>query len=95
MSTNVFYLAPPAPPVEHAGALAPGLRLRLRLLAFWCRLRHTAAELGDVLRRFGRSDADGEVILEQSADLVLAVRPVRSGPARVIDLAAARARLRP
>jgi hypothetical protein len=90
----VFYLAPPAPPLERAGPLSRNLRLRLGLLAFWCRVRLTAVELAAVLRRFGRYDRDADIFLEQPADLVLAVRPSRGGPARIIDLAAARTRLR-
>jgi hypothetical protein len=95
MRTNVYYLAPPAASVERPGRLSPALKLRLRLLAFWCRLRLTAVEVTGVLRRFGRAEGDAEVLLDQSADLVLAVRPVRSRPARIIDLDAARARRRP
>ena len=95
MSTNVFYLAPPAPLPERAGPLSRRLRVRLGLLAFWCRVRLTAMEVADVLRRFGRPDRDADLILEQPADLLLGVRPSRGVPARVIDIAAARARLRP
>ena len=95
MRTNVFYLAPPAPPLERAGPLSRSLRLRLGLLAFWYRMRLTAAEVTSVLRRFGRPHREADVFLEQSADLVLAVRPSRGVPARIIDFASARARLRP
>jgi hypothetical protein len=95
MRTNVFYLAPPAPPLERVGQLSRSLRLRLGLMAFWCRVRFTAAEVIAVLRRFGRPDREADVFLEQSADLVLAVRPSRGVPARIIDFASARARLRP
>jgi hypothetical protein len=93
--TNVFYLAPPAPPLERARPLSRQLRLRLGLLAFWCRVRMTAAEVAGVLRRFGRPDRDADAFLEQSADLFVGARPARLVPARVIDLEAARARLRP
>jgi hypothetical protein len=92
--TNVFYLAPPAPPLERARPLSRSLRLRLALLAFWWRVRLTAAEVTAVLRRFGRSEQDPDVLLEPGGDLVLAVRPSPGVPARVIDFAAARARLR-
>jgi hypothetical protein len=61
----------------------------------WYRARLTAAEVAGALRRFGRAERDVDVILEQSADLTLALRPSRSAPARIIDFAAARARLRP
>jgi hypothetical protein len=94
MRTNVFYLAPPAPSVERARPLAPALRLRLGLLSFWYRLQLTAREMTGALRRFGRDEREAELFLEQSADLALALRPARTGPARIIDFAAARARLR-
>ena len=95
MRTNVFYLAPPAPLLASSEAPSPALRLRLGLFTFWCRLRVTARELAGVLRRFGRLETDADAFLDQPADLVLAVRPVRTTPARIIDLTAARARLRP
>jgi hypothetical protein len=95
MSTNVFYLAPPAPPLVASAPPSPTLRLRLRAFAFWCRLRVTARELRDVFRRCGRPQTDADAFLDGPADLLLALRPVRTTPARVIDLAAARARLRP
>jgi hypothetical protein len=95
MSANVYYLAPPATVVERPGRLSPGLKLRLRLLAFWCRLQLTAAEVAGALRRFGRAESDADpVILEEQADLILAVRPAPSRPAPIIDFVAARARLR-
>jgi len=95
MSTNVVYLPPSTPATERASRLSYGLRLRLRLLAFWCRLRVTAGEIADTLRRFGRAGPDAErAFLDQRADLVLAVAPPARRPARVIDFAAARVRLR-
>jgi hypothetical protein len=94
MRTNVFYLAPPAPLLERARPLSRSLRLRLALHTFWCRVRLTALEVGGVLRRFGRYDRD-DVYLDRSADLVFDARPARAVPARIIDFAAARARLRP
>jgi hypothetical protein len=95
MSSNVYYLAPATPALEPAPRLSAGLRIRLRLLALWFRLRLTAAEVGRALRRFGRPETDADsVFLDQRADLILAAaRPARR-PARVIDFAAARARLR-
>ena len=89
MRTNVYYLTPPNPAAELGSRLPRGLALRLQLLAFWCRLRLTVAEIADALRRFGRAE-DGA-----GADLVLAVAPRPGRPARIIDFVAARARLRP
>jgi hypothetical protein len=97
MKPNVYYLAPPAPVLESASRLPRALALRLRLLAFWCRLRLTAGEVVQALRRFGAGEGDlGPIVLEQRADLVLATAPApRPRPGRVIDFDAARARLRP
>jgi hypothetical protein len=96
MSTNVYYLTPSTPAAERGPRLSSGLRLRLRLLAFWCRLRVTAGEIADTLRRFGRAGIDADpAFLDQRADLVLAVAPPARRPARIIDFVAARARLRP
>jgi hypothetical protein len=94
MRSNVFYLAPPSPAFERIRTLSPALRLRLRLISFWYRLRLTTLEVTGVLRRFGRPDRDAEVFLDQPGDFVLALRSARVGPARIIDFAAARERLR-
>jgi hypothetical protein len=91
--TNVYYLAPlaavaPPPP-------PPALALRVCVLTSWWRLRRTVAEVVAAVRRFGRPALeDDAAFLDRRADLV--VPPVRppAGPARVIDLAAARQRLR-
>jgi hypothetical protein len=94
--TNVFYLSPPA--AATAPARAPRrLALRLRVLAVWWRLRLTAGEVVAALRRFGRPGLDvaDAVFLEQRAELIIAAARPTAGPARVIDFAAARARLRP
>jgi hypothetical protein len=94
-ATNVYYLAAPAPEIEPTSRLPRALALRLRLLAFWCRVRLTAGEVMQALRRFGGAENDlGSIVLEQRADLVLAAPPPRRHPGRVIDFAAARARLR-
>jgi hypothetical protein len=94
--TNVYYLPSPAPGAERAPRLAAGLALRLRLLALWCRLRLTAVEVGTAIRRFGRVEAEADpASLELGADLTLALVPLAPRPARIIDFAAARARLRP
>jgi hypothetical protein len=95
MKPNVYYLAPAAPEAAPVMSRLPrALALRLRLLAFWCRLRLTAVEIAGALRRFGRAEDDlGPIVLEQRADLVVAAapRPARA-PGRVIDLATASAR---
>jgi hypothetical protein len=91
-ASNVYYLAPAAPAPAR---VSRSLVLRLRLLALWWRLRLTGAEMWDALRRFGRPDRVTETaVLEQRAEIILAATPRRLGPARVIDFAAARARLR-
>jgi hypothetical protein len=94
--SNVYYLASSEPPTPRAARLSPSLVLRLRLLSFYWRLRMTAAELCDVLRRFGRPMGEPDsIVLEQRAEIILAgAAPRILGPARVIDLAEARARLR-
>ena len=95
-TSNVYYLAPATAEAERTPRLSARLVLRLRMLAFWWRLKLTAAEVSDVLRRFGRPDAaetDG-AFLEQRAEIILAAAPRSLGPAHVIDLDAARVRLR-
>jgi hypothetical protein len=96
MRSNVYYLPAPVPAAELAARLSPALRFRLRLYAFGGRLRAAAAEMADVLRRLGRPEPDDDerLVLERRADLVLSARPAPAGPARIVDLAAARARLR-
>jgi hypothetical protein len=93
MTSNVYYL--PAPVVvTEPPRLSPGLRVRLYALTLWFRARITATEVADALRRFGRPAPDADAIfLDQPADLLLAPARPRS-PARIVDLAAARARLR-
>jgi hypothetical protein len=94
-SSNVYYLAPsPSEPVR-TPRLSTSLVLRLRMLAFWWRLKLTTAEAWDVLRRFGRPQMpEDTAVLEQRADLILATPQRAFGPARIIDLDAARMRLR-
>jgi hypothetical protein len=96
--SNVYYLAPPAPVAERPRHPALGLsprRLQRRLLVFWWRLRLTAREVGSTIRRFGRAPVERDaVFLDQRADLILGLPRPPAGPARIIDLAAARSRLR-
>jgi hypothetical protein len=92
--TNVYYLAPPVT-VEERPAPRPRLSLRLRMLAFWWRVRLTARELTSVLRRFGRPPVEPDLdLFEQRAELILRGTRAPVGPARIIDFAAARQRLR-
>jgi len=93
--SNVYYLAPAEPEPARRPRLSASLVLRLRLLAFWWRLKLTAAETWDVLRRFGRPDLQEDTaVLEQRADMILSAQPRSLGPARIIDLDTARVRLR-
>jgi hypothetical protein len=93
--TNVYYLAPPVTAEEPPARRPRRLSLRLRLLAFWWRLRLTAGELTSVLRRFGRPPVEPDLdYLEQRAELILRGPRPSAGPARIIDFAAARQRLR-
>ena len=94
--SNVYYLAPSAPVSARAPRLSLSLILRLGVISLYWRLRMTAAEICDVLRRFGRPKGDPDrALLEQRAEIILAVGGSRAlGPAQVIDFAAARTRLR-
>ena len=94
--SNVYYLAPAATPEPaRPRKLSTRLVLRLRVMAFWWRLKLTTAETWDALRRFGRPALpDDTSVLEQRADMFLAERPRPQAPARIIDLDAARVRLR-
>jgi hypothetical protein len=91
--TNVYYLSPPATAEGPANPSHTFTR-RLRLLAFWWRLRLTTREVVATLRRFGRPVDDDTAYLEQRAGLVLASTRPSVGPAQIIDFAAARQRLR-
>jgi hypothetical protein len=93
--SNVYYLATPEDAAPRTPRLSRGLVLRLRALSLYWRVRMMAAEIRDVLRRFGRPMAEPDTtFLEQRAEIILAASPRAHGPARVIDLAEARARLR-
>jgi hypothetical protein len=96
--SNVYYLASPTPAVQRSSRPSGGLTsqwLHLRLLIFWWRLRFTATEVLATIRRFGRAPMEIDTaFLEQPASMTLALPRPPAGPARIIDLAAARARLR-
>lgn len=94
-ASNVYYLTPPEPDAERRSRASRGRPRRRRLRAFWWRLRIAAADVGAAVRRFGRVPIEVDAaFLEQRADLVLAAPRRPAGPARVIDFAAARTRLR-
>jgi len=92
-TSNVYYLptepvlAPPRQPRSRWD------RLGLRVARAWWRLRITAAEIRAALRR------PRPLVLSEEAvaflDRMTERRPRFAVPARVIDLASARARLRP
>jgi hypothetical protein len=93
--SNIYYLAPSAPAPARTPRLSRSLVLRLRVLSLWWRTRLTAAELWQVLCRFGRPPVRAEdAVLDQRAELILAAVPRPLGPARIIDFEAARVRLR-
>jgi hypothetical protein len=94
-ASNVYYLTPSAEAPVRTPRLSRRLVFRLRVLATWWRLRLTAVEMWDVLRRFGRPDVPVDsAFLEQRAEIILAATPRPLGPARVIDFETARVRLR-
>lgn len=92
---NVYYLTPPATPV----APPPPARwsaVRRTLLRTWWRLRLALAALHTrVGRRRPRALAGDDLFLDADAEPVAWRRPRPSGPARIIDLNAARLRRRP
>jgi hypothetical protein len=96
--TNVYYLAPPAIILEPAPPMSRVRKARLlwlRLLTTWWRVRLTAREVQSALRRFGRAPIEIDVpFLEQRAEFVVAPPRPSVGPARILDFAAARQRLR-
>jgi hypothetical protein len=93
--TNVYYLAPPVTTPEAPARRSGGLSPRRRLRAFGWRLRLTAREVITALRRFGRPQVEPDLaFLEQRAELILRAMRPPVGPARIIDFAAARQRLR-
>ena len=91
--SNVYYLSPPAA-ADGRTTPSPTLTRRLRLLAFWWRLRLTTREVVATLQRFGRPVDVDTAYLDQRADLILAGLRPSVGPAQIIDFAAARQRLR-
>jgi hypothetical protein len=92
-ATNVYYLTPPLP--AEAVRAPRVLILRLRVLIFWWHLRLTVGEVVGALRRFGRAPVVPDTtFLEDHVATMPAEPPPPSGPARIIDLAAARVRLR-
>jgi hypothetical protein len=93
-SSNV-YVFPSSPATPAPGAhFRRSLSLRLRWLTWWWRLRLTAREVVDALRRFGRPHSVIEAAgFDLEVDPIVVPVPRRSpGPAQVIELAAARRR---
>jgi hypothetical protein len=93
---NVYYLPPP--PVEEPPVVAgawPTLHARITR-AGW-RLRLTLIDIRLAIRRPGRRlfADDAPLFLNHSAELVERARRRPTRPARIIDFASARARLRP
>jgi hypothetical protein len=94
---NVYYL--PAQPVEEPIPAPPRgwSAFRTRITRAWWRLRITVIEVRAAIRRPGRTlfADEGPMYLDRCAEYVER-RPVRPAtPARVIDFATARGRLRP
>ncbi|HEV8615790.1 MAG TPA: hypothetical protein VGU22_09890 [Methylomirabilota bacterium] len=91
---NVYYL--PAHPVERIPVTARWATLHARLARAWWRLRLTLIDIRLAIRRpGGRLFADEGPIFDRAAELVERTRPRPTHPARIIDFATARVRLRP
>ena len=96
-SSNVYVLPPPIPVATPARQARRRLPVRLRMIAWWWRLRLTVREVTDALRRFGRpksrAERDGFGPGLEAVDLPEPRRP--AGPARIIEFDAARRRRAP
>jgi len=94
-NANVYYL--PAQPVEEIPVTASGwATLHARLTRAWWRLRLTLIDVRLAIRRpGGRLFADEGPLFDRAAELVERTRPRPTQPARIIDFATARVRLRP
>ena len=94
-AANVYYL--PAPQVEEGPVTAGGwATLHARLTRAWWRLRLTLIDIRMAIRRpGGRLFADEGAIFDRSAELIERTRRRPIDPARIIDFATARDRLRP
>jgi hypothetical protein len=91
-SSNVYVLSPPLSVATPTLRPRPRLSLRLRGLAWWWRLRLTVREVTDALRRFGRPRSREQYDLVDAEPIVVSPPRRPTGPAQVIDFAAARRR---
>jgi hypothetical protein len=90
--SNVYYLAaasPEPPPVPH---LSPWQRARLPLLAGWWRARLLVTEVRFAARRAWQAGDDDSAFLLGRAEIERPAARRSRGPARVIELDAARRR---
>jgi hypothetical protein len=94
---NVYYL--PAQPVEDPVPVPPRgwVALRTRFTRAWWRLRITIIEVRAAIRRPGRRlfADEAPIFLDRNAEYIERRRVRPAAPARVIDFATARGRLRP
>ena len=92
-SSNVYTLPSRLSVATPSPRLRPRRSMRLRGLAWWWRLRLTVREVTDALRRFGRPRSRVERDTDLDAEPVVVSPPRRpTGPAQIIDFAAARRR---
>jgi len=94
VSSNVYVLPSPIPAAPAGRPRRRSLPPRLRWLVWWWRLRLTLREVVDALRRFGRPRTGiASAALAAIVDSDAPPAPRRSsGPAQVIEFAAARRR---
>ena len=94
VSSNVYVLPSPIPAAPAGRPRRRSLPPRLRWLVWWWRLRLTVREVADALRRFGRPRTGiDRAALAASVESDAPPAPRRSsGPAQVIEFAAARRR---
>ncbi len=93
-SSNVYVLPPPMLTPPAGRPRRHSLPTRLRWLVWWWRLRLTAREVIDALRRFGRprTGRDGAFFAVDVESDAPSTPRCSAGPAQVIELAAARRR---
>jgi hypothetical protein len=91
--SNVYYLTP-AEPVEAPRRPSRWSAFRTTLVRAWWRARITAAELRALVRR-PRMVTDEPPLFATEFEPVARPRRRPSAPARVLDFASARVRLRP
>lgn len=97
-TSNVFYLPTPVVAIEPRRAPSRHAALRAACGRAWRRLRVSVADIQAVWREREALASVGLLGLDGAAAEDVGLRPrrrARSGPARVIDFAQARLRLRP